>query len=320
MRRAPPCRRRRCRRRRRRARSRRRPSPPGRTYAYAPSSRIASRPSGTGTSSRRSSRRGWAWTSEAPSWTSAAAPGGLTIPLARALPAATVVGIDLDEGALEQARSLAVTAGVTNVSFCVGDATALPVADGEADATTCQTLLTHVADAVAVLREMIRATRPGARSWWSSTTTVGPSRVPTMCPPRCRSRNGCGASRWRSATRRGSVSWAMATNGSVRACRCCCRTSAAPSRTFGSSIAPGERCPRTSIRASASAWRRCGRCWLHLPRPLGLGPRPVTALGGRPTPMSIDSGALWTRTPGGATCSRCSTAEGTVTSAPSSGS
>ena len=88
-------------------------------------------------------------------------PGSFTIPLARALPSATVVGLDLEEAALEQARSLANDADLRNVAFHVGDATALPMSEHEVDATACQAVLTHVPDPLAVLREMIRVTRPG---------------------------------------------------------------------------------------------------------------------------------------------------------------
>lgn len=47
------------------------------------------------------------------------------------------------------------------VSFRQGEATQLPLADQSFDIVTCQTLLMHLADPLAALREMLRILRPG---------------------------------------------------------------------------------------------------------------------------------------------------------------
>ncbi len=103
---------------------------------------------------------------------------------------------------------------------------------------------------------------------------------------------GCGASRWRSGSSRGSERWAEATNRSGRAYRCCFRISVAPSRTSETWIGPGVRCPRTATNASESAWRRSARCSNPSLRPFELGPRPATAPGrqrGRPRAHAADA-------------------------------
>jgi len=47
------------------------------------------------------------------------------------------------------------------ISFHPGDATQLPLADASFDVVTCQTVLMHLADPLAGLREMLRILRPG---------------------------------------------------------------------------------------------------------------------------------------------------------------
>jgi len=47
------------------------------------------------------------------------------------------------------------------ISFQPGDASQLPLADGSFDVVTCQTVLMHLADPFAALREMLRILRPG---------------------------------------------------------------------------------------------------------------------------------------------------------------
>lgn len=52
-------------------------------------------------------------------------------------------------------------AGAGRVTAIQADATSLPIPDGSCDLATCQTLLLHVQDPAAALREMIRITKPG---------------------------------------------------------------------------------------------------------------------------------------------------------------
>lgn len=66
------------------------------------------------------------------------------------------VGVDLTRSALEQAAAH----GVTPV---VGDATALPLADGCADVVVAGEILEHVTDLPAAVAEVCRLLRPGGR-------------------------------------------------------------------------------------------------------------------------------------------------------------
>ena len=76
--------------------------------------------------------------------------------LAQAEPA-SVVGVDPSDNFLEVARS---TVQDPRVSFQVGDAASLPVADAAADAAVSGLVLNFVPDPVAMLAEMRRVTRP----------------------------------------------------------------------------------------------------------------------------------------------------------------
>jgi len=92
----------------------------------------------------------------------------LTRAFARALPAgAAVVGIERDERQLAEARRQAGRDGEADlVDLRAGDATALPLADGERgsfDLVHARFLLEHVPDPAAVVREMVAAARPGGR-------------------------------------------------------------------------------------------------------------------------------------------------------------
>lgn len=73
---------------------------------------------------------------------------------------ARVIGIDISEGMLEQARSR-----FAGRSFEArrGGTDALPLADGEVDAVVANMVLHHAPDPPAAIREMARALRPGGR-------------------------------------------------------------------------------------------------------------------------------------------------------------
>lgn len=73
---------------------------------------------------------------------------------------ATLAGIDHEAAFVEAATETARERGL-DASYGVASADALPFDDDSFDVTTCQTVLIHVADAQAVVREMVRVTKPG---------------------------------------------------------------------------------------------------------------------------------------------------------------
>jgi SAM-dependent methyltransferase len=102
----------------------------------------------------------------------APAPGALVLDVAagaahlgRALAprAAHVVALDLTPQMLEQGRRLAAAQGLGNMTFLNADATALPWAGQAFDLVACRLTLHQVGDPAAVVREMVRVTRPGGR-------------------------------------------------------------------------------------------------------------------------------------------------------------
>jgi SAM-dependent methyltransferase len=90
-----------------------------------------------------------------------AGPGTITLGLAEAVAPGEVVGIDISPIQVERASALAEECGVTNVRFEVGDINALPFADDSFDVAFAHTVLMHLRDPVAALREMRRVVRPG---------------------------------------------------------------------------------------------------------------------------------------------------------------
>jgi SAM-dependent methyltransferase len=73
----------------------------------------------------------------------------------------SVVGIDLTPAMIEKARSDAAQAGVENVSFEVGDATALELPDNSLDGAITRFSLHHIPAPIRVLEEMRRVVKPG---------------------------------------------------------------------------------------------------------------------------------------------------------------
>lgn len=84
-------------------------------------------------------------------------PGSITVDLAARV--AHVVGIDLDEGVLDEARTRA--ADIDNVEFRAADVYHLPFADHSFDVVHAHQTLQHLADPVTALVELRRVTRPG---------------------------------------------------------------------------------------------------------------------------------------------------------------
>jgi SAM-dependent methyltransferase len=75
---------------------------------------------------------------------------------------ARLIGVDREPRWVEEAARRTAAAGLSErFTYRVGVAESLPFDDGAFDVVTCQTLLIHVRDPAAVLREMVRVTRPG---------------------------------------------------------------------------------------------------------------------------------------------------------------
>lgn len=77
---------------------------------------------------------------------------------------AVVAGVDYGEAAVRDAQSAADGAGLCDrVGFVVGEAAALPFADGEFDAVLCECSLSTFPDKTRALAEIRRVLRPGGR-------------------------------------------------------------------------------------------------------------------------------------------------------------
>ena len=87
-------------------------------------------------------------------------PGTITVDLATRVAPGRVVGIDLSDEPLAEARGLAERTGVA-ATFEVGDVYALSEPDDSFDVVHAHQVLQHLADPVAALREMARVCRPG---------------------------------------------------------------------------------------------------------------------------------------------------------------
>ncbi|SDT31605.1 methyltransferase domain-containing protein [Jiangella sp. DSM 45060] len=85
-------------------------------------------------------------------------PGTITVELAGLVAPGRVVGVDASDEVIERA---AAQEGAAAVEFRTADAAALPFDDASFDVVHAHQLLQHVADPVAVLRQLARTTRPG---------------------------------------------------------------------------------------------------------------------------------------------------------------
>ncbi len=85
--------------------------------------------------------------------------GHLLEDLRRALPDASLIGVDLVEAGLRKAH-----ASVPDARLLQADACALPLADASVDAVVSANLLEHVPDDGRALAEIFRILRPGARA------------------------------------------------------------------------------------------------------------------------------------------------------------
>lgn len=89
-------------------------------------------------------------------------PGEVALEIARRLPGAEVVGVDLAETMIEAALRRARTEGLEGrVRFVLADAAALPLPDASVDAVVSTLSLHHWAEPPAVFTEIARVLRPG---------------------------------------------------------------------------------------------------------------------------------------------------------------
>jgi ubiquinone/menaquinone biosynthesis C-methylase UbiE len=88
-------------------------------------------------------------------------PGSITADLAGAVAPGDVIGIDIREDALADARRLARDRGISNVTFQMANIYDLPVPDASFDAAFACAVLQHLATPLAALAEMRRVLKPG---------------------------------------------------------------------------------------------------------------------------------------------------------------
>ncbi len=90
--------------------------------------------------------------------------GDLALAMARCIPGARILGVDLSEGMLDEARRKAVERGMDErIVLEAGDAEHLEVATASIDAVTVAFGVRNFGDMEAGLREMVRVLRPGGR-------------------------------------------------------------------------------------------------------------------------------------------------------------
>lgn len=88
-------------------------------------------------------------------------PGTITLDLAEAVGAGSVIGVDAVEVPLGTARRLARARGDARTRFAVADIYELPYETGRFDVVHAHQVLQHLTDPIAALREMARVARPG---------------------------------------------------------------------------------------------------------------------------------------------------------------
>ena len=76
-----------------------------------------------------------------------------------------VVGVDIDDGAVEWAES---NRSADNIEYRVGDSMELPFAEGEFDVVTCTHIYEHVPDAQRMLDEIFRVLKPGGLCYFAA--------------------------------------------------------------------------------------------------------------------------------------------------------
>lgn len=89
-------------------------------------------------------------------------PGTLALRFARHV--RWIVGLDFTPAILHRARRSAETGGIHNLFTALGDARALPFANGSIDVAVTSYSLHHIPDPGSVIREMARVLAPGGRA------------------------------------------------------------------------------------------------------------------------------------------------------------
>ena len=74
-----------------------------------------------------------------------------------------VIAVDPSVGALEELLRLAHEASASGIMYLVGDAEVLPLPDAAVDAVVLRSVLVHVGDTEAAVKELARVLRPGGR-------------------------------------------------------------------------------------------------------------------------------------------------------------
>lgn len=72
-----------------------------------------------------------------------------------------VIGVDLTRGTIEAAQTLAAERGISNLTFSVADAEALPFAEETFNLVTCRLAFHHMPNAEVAIAEMARVCRAG---------------------------------------------------------------------------------------------------------------------------------------------------------------
>jgi 2-polyprenyl-3-methyl-5-hydroxy-6-metoxy-1,4-benzoquinol methylase len=75
----------------------------------------------------------------------------------------TVVGSDLSAKLIETAKNITAKSGLKNIEYCQADAQGSDTHDGQYDLVLAHTVVSHVADPAAFLREAIRLAKPGGQ-------------------------------------------------------------------------------------------------------------------------------------------------------------
>ena len=75
----------------------------------------------------------------------------------------TVVGSDLSAKLIETAKDITAKSGLKNIAYCQADAQGSDAHDGQYDLVLAHTVISHVADPAAFLREAIRLAKPGGQ-------------------------------------------------------------------------------------------------------------------------------------------------------------
>ncbi|MBK5570340.1 class I SAM-dependent methyltransferase [Ensifer sp. SSB1] len=87
--------------------------------------------------------------------------GGVTLHIARTYRPAAITGFDVEAPVIAHARDAAARQGLAGVSFVQAPAGTLPFFDGSFDVVFSKDALVHVADKLAVFREIYRVLSPG---------------------------------------------------------------------------------------------------------------------------------------------------------------